>query len=139
MNRATPQKNVKVVVEQRVGEDAPAAAGGMMVEEPPPVVAVLVVEHDVAPLQPALRNVVDTIRNVQPWLSRHDDLRKRERHIGQGSGTRVPIPSWKRLPRNNRTNVSVNVLELTGFHGGDTSTVGGSGRVDRPPFGKGFR
>ena len=65
---------MEVVVEQRVSEDTPAATGGMTVEEPPPIVSVLVAEDDVATFKTALSHVVDTLSNVEPWLSRHGKL-----------------------------------------------------------------
>ena len=65
------QVDVKVVVEQRDGEDSPTAAACDALEEPPPVTAVVVIEHDVSSIEAALGDVLDSVGNVEAVGARH--------------------------------------------------------------------
>ena len=65
------QVDVKVVVEQRDGEDSPTAAACDALEEPPPVAAVVVVQHDVSSIEAVLGDVMDSVGNVEAVGARH--------------------------------------------------------------------
>ena len=67
------QVEVEVIVERRNGEDSPATTAGDTLEQPPPMTAVVVIDHDVATLQPALSDVMQSVRNVDALGTRHGD------------------------------------------------------------------
>jgi hypothetical protein len=62
---------VKVIVQECVREEPPAAAQGHARQQSQPVPPVLLVTHDVSAFQASIRDVVDTVGNLKSQGSWH--------------------------------------------------------------------
>ena len=84
---------MEVVIEQSDCEDSPTAANGNPAEESPPMTAVGVVEDDVASLEAALSDVVDSVCDVDTVRAGHFRLLSRGLGVGR-SNFKIGLGSW---------------------------------------------
>ena len=68
------EEDVEVVGHEDVCEDSPAAAGGDAVEESEPLVAIIVVADDVAVIDTAIGDVIETADQFDAQSPRHESI-----------------------------------------------------------------